>query len=427
MAYFAAFVAVNGWFTRRYLGGGAAVVASVLAILAPGFVVVATYLNPDIAELFYATSAFWVLRWALDDGRRTGRWILAGVLVGLAFMTRQTSLALVLFVGLLAVFRPGVERSRHLVLGLAALAVLACEWAYLTAMTGNPLYRWSLDFNHDAVNRFAEAARVARSGALIDKEGIISVNVFLDPLLNLLVSQKYGLLFWLLVPAAVAAWRRRSEPAGRTLALVAAYCLISFLFVAANPKLYLVPRYFIITAWGAMLVVAWWLDRLWNEHRRGLAAALGGAALFVSGLALSVENTDPRFVEKQLVRWVAAHPGQPVHTDIETRTRAEYFFRFAGLPIGPVLAEAPPAGALFFYSRERVEQCAATVRCRGVAAAFRPAANWREQQRIEGPRRPIAALAGWLGAARVLPPDVARRIEAPVGSVTVYRIEPPSS
>ena len=176
-----------------------------------------------------------------------------------------------------------------------------------------------------------------------------------------------------------------------------------------------------------MLVVAWWLDRLWQEHRRGLAAALAGAAVLASALALAVENTDPRFVEKQLVRWVAAHPGQPLHTDIETRNRSEYFFRFAGLPTGAVRAEAPPAGGRFFYSRERVDQCAATVRCRDVAAGFRPAGNWRVEQTIVGPRRPVAALAERLGASRVLPPDIARRIDAPVGSVTVYRIEQPSS
>ena len=422
MCYFIAFIATNAWFTRRYLGAGTSAVASLLLIAAPGFVVVSTYLNPDIPELFFASSAFWTLRWSIEEPERRGRWLLGGVLVGLAFMTRQTSVALVVFVGLLAVFRPLGGRSRYATLGLAALAVMACEWLYLTSMTGNPTYRWSLDFHHDAVDRFAEAARVARSGILIDKEGLISVNVFVDPFLNLFFSQKYGLLFWLLIPASIHAFRRRREPAGLTLALVAAYCAISFFSIAANPKLYLVPRYFVITAWGAALVVAWWLDALWREHRRLRAGALLGAALLTSGLALAIENISPRFVEKEIVRWTALHPNERVYTDIETRARSEYFLRFAGLPADSLLAEAPPPGARFFYNKERVAQCAAMSRCRDKVDAFRPSSTWQTQQTIEGPRRPIAAVADLLGLKRVLPPDVAQRIDAPIGLVTMYRV-----
>ena len=158
----------------------------------------------------------------------------------------------------------------------------------------------NVDFHHDRVDRMAEAARLATSGGLLDKEGNLSVNVVLDPILALFVTQKYTLLFWLLLPAGVYAWRRRSLPPADVLALAAGLGIAYFLFVAVNPKLYLVPRYLIVVAWCASIFVGWWLASIWVEERR-LAAVVVSLAVLAGLVALSVENTNPRFAERRLL------------------------------------------------------------------------------------------------------------------------------
>ena len=422
MAYFLAFVAMNAYFVSRFLGRCSAVIVSLLVLTMPGFLIVSTYLNPDIPELFFVALAFWFLLGAMESDQR---WplLVSGAVAGLAFVNRQTSAAFVIFVVLLCLLRPGMPRSRYLPMGIAFLCVVGADWIYLTLMTGNPAYRMQVDFHHDIVDRFAEAARVAAQGRWIDKEGNLSVNVFIDPLLNLFVSQKYPLLFWLLLPAGLAVWRQRHTAQVRVQIFLIGLGLVSFFFVAANPKLYLVPRYFLLVSWAAAVVVAWWLANLWAAERRRLAIAGLTALLIANAAALSVENIHPRMVELALVRWVSENPGESIHTDIETRARSEFYFRFVGIPMDRVIAAAPMAGDRFYYSAQRVEQCATMPRCRDQAADFRPTARWQAELRIVGPRRPVAMLAGAFGLGHILPPDIARRVMAPVDEVIVYKVQ----
>ena len=58
LLYFLAFLGVNAWFIREQLGGTAAAIATALLVVLPGFTVVATYLNPDIPELFFVSTAY---------------------------------------------------------------------------------------------------------------------------------------------------------------------------------------------------------------------------------------------------------------------------------------------------------------------------------------------------------------------------------
>jgi len=420
--YFLAFLGVNAWFMREYVGGTAAAFTTALLIVLPGFTVVATYLNSDVPELFFVSAAFWLLVTARKNSDRHAIWILIGVLLGAAFVTRQTALAAVLFVSALCAFRPAVPRSRYFLSGAAFLIVVAADWIYLTAMTGDPLYRMNVDFHHDRVDRMAEAVRLATSGGLVDKEGNLSINVFLDPLLALFVTQKYALLFWLLLPAGVYAWRRRSLPPVDVLALASGIGITYFLFVAVNPKLYLVPRYLIVVAWCASIIVGWWLASRWAEDRR-LAAVVVSLALLAGFVALSVENTNPRFAERQLLSWVALHPNQPVHTDPETAIRARYYFRFSGQSMDAVRTERPPPGSTVLYSSDRVRQCETMPRCKDRAADFKPTPDWISMQSSEAPPKLIGRLIRIAGLEGLVPRDISNRLFAPGGRVTVYEVD----
>lgn len=423
VAYYVGFLTVNAWFMARYFGALAAGLTTLLMVVLPGFTVVATYLNSDVPELFYVCCTFWIVVAARQRPDQRWTWIAAGLLLGCGFVTRQTTLAAVAFFGLLFLFAPRAPRSRYLLMGMAFAAVLLVDWLYLTAMTGNALYRFNVDFNHDRVDRAAEAARVAAAGGLIDKEGNLSVNVYIDPVLALFVSQKYALLFWLALPGSVAAWRDRGSRQGRVLMLVLGLAAVWFVFVAANPKLYLVPRYLLVTAWCAAVIAGVWLAGLWHADRRRMALVLTAAGVGAALAALSVENIDPRFVERQLVRWVQQHPDEVVHTDLETAIRSRYYFRFAGVGDARVSTERPRPGSVVLYSPERVQQCAAMPRCRERVDDFRPTAEWMRQASFEAPPRPIGRWLRAMGLEHAIPADIARRLFAPGGRVTIYEVK----
>lgn len=422
--YYVGFLGVNAWFMRRHFGALSAAFATVLMIVLPGFTVVSTYLNSDIPELFFVCCVFWIVVTARSAPDRRAPWVVAGLLLGAAFVTRQTALAAVAFLGVMFLFRPLVPRTRYLLLAAAFVAVVGADWLYLTAMTGNPFYRFNVDLNHDRVDRFAEAARVAQSGAMLDKEGNLSLNVFVDPFLALFVSQKYALLFWLAVPALISAWKRRTSADGSVLMLAAGLGLAYFVFVAINPKLYLVPRYLIVVAWCAAVLVGAWLARLCVGGRpvAALAAALIASAAGLT--ALSVENTDPRFVERQLVEWVRRHPAQTIHTDPETAIRARYYFRFAQQPLDAVSTARPPPAATVLASPERLQQCSVMPRCQSRVEDFRPAPTWRKVETVEAPPRPIGQWLRALGLESRIPADFRRRLFAPGGRAVFYTVEP---
>ena len=423
ISYFLVFLAMNAYFARRFFGVPCALLATTLVLFAPGFPVLATYLNPDVPELFFVSASFWALLLALEQPLAWRRWLLVGFLAGLGFINRQTAAAFVLFAGLLFVFLPGAPRKGYGWAAFAFAVTVALDWLYLTISTGDPAYRMRVDFNHDPVNRFSEAARVAASGGWIDKEGNITVSVYLDPLINAFLSQKYSLLFWLLLPAGWLAWReRRRDAAAARISLLVALGLVSFFFIALNPKLYLVPRYFLPAAWVASLAGAWWLSQLFAADRGRWACALLASSVGVGVLAYSIENVDPRATERTLVRWVQARPGVTIHTDIETARRSVYYFRFAQADETRVSAVAPGPGAIFFYSEARQQQCAASPRCKDRILDFRPQPQWQEQERLYGPRRPISRVLLALGTDRLLPADIARRLLAPTAEVIIYRI-----
>lgn len=427
LVYFFGFVAIQFWGLHRHLGFAVASLFGLFAITTTGMVVNSTYLAPDVSELFFVGATFWVLVRALDNVESSSRpssrlWLAAGLLAGLAWSNRQTAAGALLACAVIAWTAGPAARRRIPWAVLGFMLIVGGEWAYLTWMTGDPLYRLNVDLHHDPVNRLAEVQRVAASGGWIDKEGNLSVHLLLDPVLALFVSQKYGLLFWTGLAAAWQAWRLQQGRERQLLMRLLGLGALSYVFVAVNPKLYLVPRYLLVPAWVAAVLTAWWVARLWTAQRRAVAALIAAAVVGVNLLCLSVENTQPRAIEQALVAWVKAHPNQPVHTDIETYERSDTFFDIAGVPRTTVSPAPAASGDRVFYSAVRVEQCAGQPRCKAQAAAFRPQAHWVALETLRGPSKPVGQLLQALHIAPLLPPDIARRVLAPSYEVTLFEV-----
>ncbi len=110
---------------RRSFGTAAATIAGVVMALTPAAVLIFRYNNPDALLMLLLVSAAWALSRGLDAGRV--RWaVVAGVLVGLAFLTKylQAYLVLPAFAAVWVVAAPISLRRRLAGLVAAGLAVI---------------------------------------------------------------------------------------------------------------------------------------------------------------------------------------------------------------------------------------------------------------------------------------------------------------
>ncbi len=160
------------------LGLGTALISGLLLVTMPGFLVVATYLNPDVPELFYLSVALWAFVLGCGQRGAVAPWLICGVAWALAFLTRETALGFALFLGLLFLFKPTAPRSRYLLIAAAALPLLLIEWAYLYTATGDPLYRYRIDYHHDVIDRASQVAQTRARDGVIDGQGNLAVSAY---------------------------------------------------------------------------------------------------------------------------------------------------------------------------------------------------------------------------------------------------------
>ena len=428
LAAYAAFLIAGYAAARHFLGWPAAAALTVIGIMVPQFPVQATYANPDLVEMALVMGSFWLMMLAREPGGelgsirpRQGRLLLgAGALAGLGFLTRETTLLLVPLYGLMALARPAMPRWRYLLIALGFMAVVGAQMAYFAVEAGDPLYRMRISATHDAVDRAGQAARV--TGAL-DREGVLATGLVAAPLAALFVSQKYGLLFYLALPAYVVARRARwvDERQRSVLDWSAAGAVMSFLFVALNVSiLYVVPRYFMVTAAMAAVPTAVLGGHL-AQARPRLAGVLGaGFAASCLGL-LYLENIQPMFAEQRAVEFIASQH-DTVYMDFETAWRMRTLLIEAGL-LNRLASDVPPPGALVAGEAGVVEACLRNPTCpqRAATLAYRPGPGWTEVARYNPPRRQLGVWLRSIGVASLVPVDIFRKIEQPGSALVVYR------
>lgn len=420
LAAYAGFLGVGYAAARHWFGWRAAAALTAVGILLPQFPAQATYANPDLPEMALVMASFWLVVLARE---REGAWPLmlgAGVLAGLGFLTRETTLLLAPLYGLMLLLRPAMARWRYLLIGVGFAAVVGAQMGYFAIEAGDPLYRLRISATHDAVDRAGLAARTA--GAL-DSEGVLASGVVAGPVLALFVSQKFGLLFYLAMPAYVVARRARWLGAGARSVLdwSAVGAVVSFLFVALNAGvLYIVPRYFMVTAAMAAVPVAVAAAHLWRV--RPWLAGVAGAVFAASCLGLLyLENTQPMFAEQRATEFAAAQHGT-LYVDPDTAWRMRVLLQERGV-LGRVSSEPPPPGAIVASKSGVAEACLRDARCPWAPGmrGYLPGPGWEEVARYDPPRRWLGGVVRELDVGRRIPPDIIRKIEQPGAGLVVYR------
>ena len=416
-------------FLRAAFGWRAGAIGCLILIVLPAVLELATYANPDMPEAAAVIASFWVFL-RLDRAHRPVLLaVLAGILAGLAFLARETMIALLLTYGFLFLFRPLVPRSRYVLMGLGFFLVVAPQVAYLTVRTGDPFYRHAVSAQASAsvVDRASNLAEAQAQGNIFDAEGVLVVHPVLAPFTAILANPKFGLLFLLGIPAAI--WLVRgggglTARQRRDVTLFALLALISFLFIALNTRaLVLVPRYFVMAAVALSVPLAVAADRLLSLRPRW--AALGGLAYIGSCVALlSLLNRAPLWPEESLVR-LAARPGEPVYTDPRTANRAQFLLDLRGLN-ERVKDTPPPPGALFLARENIVDFCLRRASCqwKDRAEAYRVQPNWQMVERFPAPRRMAGDILHVLHLESRLPKDVVRKLSNPSDDIILYRVTP---
>lgn len=337
-------VAVTGRFAAGLAGARAGWIAALITATLPVVVSHASTVSVDLIEAAALLAGAMLVGRAGDHRAGLLRAGLGGVLFGVAVLCRETSvLALAILGPMLLIGRP-FSRRVLIACGVGAAAVLIGEALFQYAMTGDLLRRYVIAFNHDEhINRAA------------NMEGNFLLWAPIDPLLVLLINDDFGLLFWL-AAGAVAAGAWRHVPAHRRgpLTLLTAMAATSFVLVSVlYTKLVLNPRYFMLVALAAIIVLAVWLDRIDRRRTIVILAVVTASNL----LLMSVGNAHPRWSMEALVAAAQAHPGELVAGQQNDVARATLPMALAGhsnirpLPVpdgGLVVApaDAAPAGTV---------------------------------------------------------------------------------
>ncbi|MCC6531366.1 MAG: glycosyltransferase family 39 protein [Burkholderiales bacterium] len=415
LLYYVATLALTWFWVGRYFGQRVSLAVLLILASLPVFAIQATVVFSDITELFFVAVSFWLFLAARERADNTALLVVSGVAAGCAWLTRETTIALLLTYAILFLAGWGIPRGRYFLMAGGFLAVVLAEALLMYAMTGNPLYRYMEILSA----RETFSYRGQHQGELFDGIGNVHVARWIDPLLALYVNHEFGVLFLVVLPALVWLWRRPQLPApaasiARVLSVLGAVWFIAAAVMLANMH----PRYFTVTAYAAAIVCALWIVHgLWPRHWK--AAALVGGGVIAAGLmAIYVDNRNPLAGERALKELLQTHPGI-VHTDPQTARRAKFLLELDGLD-KRVSTDPPPAGSIYYYNPNRERD----LRSQGFdPSAYQPRANWAVLWQKQDPERILGVMLKAAGLKDKLHPSLWRRLSEPNRPVAAYRVE----
>ncbi len=350
--YASAIVAMTGLCVRRVAGPTAGVIAALLVATLPVIVTGASLVYSDMIEAFFVLASLWAYWFATRSGR-AGLFLASGILAGCAFITRETTAALLAFYLVLFLLAP--RRIMDFVrMAAGFLIVLGLDTAWLWVASGDPFWRFTVSSRGVAGDNPALAHFQINAGGL-DRHGVIVAPRPIQALLAVFANQQMGLLPWVAVPAAIAIARRPVLGRRRSAANhFSGLALVWFLLLSyAFTFMWIIPRYQTVAMVALCVPLAIWLaERIGSGAWRLPALLL--LAIAGSGAALAmIADRELLFGERGLVAFARTAPPGEIRTDPATLRGAEWLLEVEGLRDRVVAGPCEPGGLCYANPRPR--------------------------------------------------------------------------
>jgi 4-amino-4-deoxy-L-arabinose transferase-like glycosyltransferase len=396
-----------------------ALLASALIALTPIFILPSSP-SDDLVECFFVVASVWTFYFGSGTRISPTLLVLSGICGGLAFVARETGGIVALFYGTLFLLGWRLPRAYFFLIACGFLTVVAIDTVYLARMTGDPLYRFHISMGAVTSDNPLDPKSVVQYPVQdgLNYIGLIAAPRLIQPILVLFTAHQFGPLFLFVIPAGLWLWknRRRQDPQFEIALLWGPLGLVWFMTLSyVLVVLYVDPRYYMVTVYSGVLVVALWLRALTLQR-----IAFGLIALLSVGnlLMIYLDNKSLIFGEKTLVA-VARASDEPIYTDPATLNGAKFLLKYTATGHN-VIAGSAPAGGLFFYNSLPTRR----EFYRDSAGKFKPHATWTLLRSFDEESKFSARILRASGLEAVLPVGVAQKLDPPLHHCYLYRLPP---
>lgn len=383
--------------------------ATLGVISTPLFAVQATISGCDIIELLFVIISITLFYIAINR-QENYMFLVVGIASGFAWLTRETAVVLVVFYGILFVIGYG-PRKNYWWIASGFLGVAAVEIFIYYIFEGDPFYRLWIDI--DQGKSTGNALKPPGTGN-------IEISGLLNPLLSLFVNQEFMLLYSLFIPASLWLFKTSIEEVRHKKLLILFFWLAItwFIFVGYGLGVRALPRYFSVSSYFAVIIVFSWIGYVFKTNKNFYFLLL--IAYFGSNaVGLYVENKQPLFGERALVEWLQNNPAESIYTDPVTYSSARYLLETNKLE-KKVFSDVPKErGSYYMYNQNRVYQ---ENREYGYADKYKPLDDWAKIIEIKPGRKWVGYVVEYIGFDSLLPENVIKKLNYPVGSVIIYKI-----
>lgn len=425
------------WVTARWLGTAAAVLAGLAFCTTPLAVEATTSLMPDVFEALFVVASLSIFLAASNRERPGPLLLVAGVFAGLAFLTRETSVLLVVFYVLLFLVGVRVSRGQYFWLLAGFLPIWLLEVSYLAVQTGDPFYRYVIDMvqyhpptDFDlltpsfvnpsevqfAYDRLAGMHSMSSGGGDARSPGPVEFGSVLNPIAFLFVNHEYGLFWFLAFPALVwglMGWRKSSSER-RLVAAIAVFSIVWFVGIAYGLGVRPLPRYFLPAMLAASVVAAFFLVWLWQIKKKGVIVG-GAAAALLAGNLLATDLRSPRaYAERAYLDYALDHPEVVITSPTVAKTVRE----LAQLRQQEVSVKAvpPERGDTFLYIPRRYGGD------ENVKDIYLPEQEWEDIKIFRQRERVAGRIIRWLRLDTVLPGGITQKLRFPEPTGRLMRV-----
>jgi len=389
----------------------AAFLVILLFATTPLFAVYASIPNVDIVELFYVYLSIWFFYLAVKNSPSLVFLLYSGMAAGLAWWTRETSIALLIFYFFLFLFGYRIQRWQYFLVGIGFAFFFLSELVYYWLLEGDPLYRIWIDLDQGRSSLPKEYLQ-----RLATNTGNLELTPFLNPLLALLFNDEFGLIFFITFPALIWMKKRRL---GKDQYLFA-WLITGLGMTWFITKGYIIPgvdlpRYYSVTAFGSVAIIGIWLSSELIEKRKTPFFILTFLLITTNISFIYASNREPRFGERTLVL-LAKKTSETIYTDPFTLSRARLLLEDANVS-DRVNEGLPLASKLYYYNPNAV---AVNVRSHNYVKKYSPKKTWKIVKRVEPSRKVTQQILEWLKVYSILPGSIRKKI-SPNAPVVLYR------